>query len=107
MFQSGFVLLAISGLLRTAERFIYVGLHSDELFQWNKRRLASSGTRKRLAFSFSKTQSLAFGTISWWYFKRRSLSSRPFEPLRVSPAPECIQLPLLYRVVVVPVSGCL
>jgi hypothetical protein len=34
IWQLGFLLLGISALLRTAERFIYMGLHWDEMSQW-------------------------------------------------------------------------
>jgi len=34
IWQLGFMLLGISALLRTAERFIYMGLHWDESSQW-------------------------------------------------------------------------
>ena len=35
LFQLGFMLLALSGLLRTAERLIYLGLHWNR-FHWGR-----------------------------------------------------------------------
>lgn len=35
IWQLGFMLLGVSALLRTAERFIYVGLHWNQVSHWN------------------------------------------------------------------------